>query len=193
MDDPFDIVVAGGSCTGVFAAIRAAEAGCRVALVEAAGGFGGTATQGLVPIWHSLFSSDGRTPLVGGLTNEVERELVRRGEARMEAPDNPARGALLNVAGLQMLLDELVAAQPRITPFLHTRLAAAMPYAKPLPCAAAGSGGSRTARPQRAQSARARASTPATASRMASGRCASMPIVAQLPCSAARRRKRSDG
>ena len=125
MDDPFDIVVAGGSCTGVFAAIRAAEAGCRVALVEMAGGFGGTATQGLVPIWHSLFSSDGRTPIVGGLTDEVERELVRRGEARMEAPDNPARGALLNVAGLQMLLDELVAAQPRITPFLHTRLAAA--------------------------------------------------------------------
>ena len=125
MDDSFDIVVAGGSCTGVFAAIRAAEAGCRVALVEMAGGFGGTATQGLVPIWHSLFSSDGRTPIVGGLTDEVERELVRRGEARMEAPDNPARGALLNVAGLQMLLDELVAAQPRITPFLHTRLAAA--------------------------------------------------------------------
>ena len=125
MDETFDIVVIGGSCTGVFAAIRAAEAGCRVALVEMAGGFGGTATQGLVPIWHSLFSSDGRTPIVGGLTDEVERELVRRGEARMEAPDNPARGALLNVAGLQMLLDELVEAQPRITPFLHARLAAA--------------------------------------------------------------------
>ncbi|MBQ3811654.1 MAG: FAD-dependent oxidoreductase [Kiritimatiellae bacterium] len=121
----FDVVVAGGSCTGVFAAVRAAEAGCRVALVEAAGGFGGTATQGLVPIWHSLFSADGRTKIIGGLTDEVERELVRRGEARMEAPDNPARGALLNVAGLQMLLDGLVAAQPRITPFLHTRLAAA--------------------------------------------------------------------
>ena len=55
----FDVVVIGGSCTGVFAAIRAAEAGCRVALVEMSGGFGGTATQGLVPIWHTLYSSDG--------------------------------------------------------------------------------------------------------------------------------------
>ena len=122
----FDVVVIGGSCTGVFAAIRAAEAGCRVALVEMSGGFGGTATQGLVPIWHTLYSSDGKTKIIGGLTDEIERELVRRGEARMEERnDNPARGATLNVAGLQILLDEYVARNPRITPFLHTRLAAA--------------------------------------------------------------------
>ena len=122
----FDVVVIGGSCTGVFAAIRAAEAGCRVALVEMSGGFGGTATQGLVPIWHTLYSSEGKTKIIGGLTDEIERELVRRGEARMEERnDNPARGATLNVAGLQLLLDEYVARQPRITPFLHTRLAAA--------------------------------------------------------------------
>ena len=122
----FDVVVIGGSCTGVFAAIRAAEAGCRVALVEMSGGFGGTATQGLVPISHTLYSSDGKTKIIGGLTDEIERELVRRGEARMEErKDNPARGATLNVAGLQILLDEYVARNPRITPFLHTRLAAA--------------------------------------------------------------------
>ncbi len=119
----FDVVVIGGSCTGVFAAIRAAEAGCRVAIVEMAGGFGGTATQGLVPIWHSLYSTDGKKQVIGGLTDEIERELVRRGEARMDRPDNPGCGATLNVAGLQMLLDECVSKQKRITPFLHTRLA----------------------------------------------------------------------
>lgn len=124
-DGDFDVVVIGGSCTGVFAALRAAEAGCKVALVEMSGGFGGTATQGLVPIWHSLYSTDGKTKIIGGLTDEIERELVRRGEACMERPDNPARGATLNVAGLQILLDEYVARQTRITPFLHTRLAAA--------------------------------------------------------------------
>ena len=120
----FDIVVVGGSCTGVFAAIRAAEAGARVALVEMAGGFGGTATQGLVPIWHSLYSTDGKTKIIKGLTDEVERELVRRGEARLERPDNFARGAVINVAGLQILLDECVMRQKGITPFLHARLAA---------------------------------------------------------------------
>ena len=34
MPDDFDVVVAGGSCTGVFAALRAAEAGAKVALIE---------------------------------------------------------------------------------------------------------------------------------------------------------------
>ena len=121
----FDVVVAGGSCTGVFAALRAAEAGAKVALVEMSGGFGGTATQGLVPVWHSLYSTDGKRQIIAGLTETVEKELVRRGEARMNSPDNPAVGAYLNVAGLQLLLDEMVLARPRITPFLHTRLAAA--------------------------------------------------------------------
>ena len=121
----FDVVVAGGSCTGVFAAIRAAAAGAKVALVEMSGGFGGTATQGLVPVWHSLYSTDGRRKIIGGLTEAVERELIQRGEARRERPDNPAVGAYLNVAGLQLLLDELVVKASRIVPFLHTRIAAA--------------------------------------------------------------------
>ena len=34
-----DIVVLGGSCTGVFAAVRAARLGAKVAIVEAAGAF----------------------------------------------------------------------------------------------------------------------------------------------------------
>ena len=121
----FDVVVAGGSCTGVFAAIRAAEAGAKVALVEMSGGFGGTATQGLVPVWHSLYSTDGKKPIIAGLTDEVEKELLRRGEARMDRPDNPSIGAYLNVAGLQLLLDEMVLKCRSITPFLHTRLASA--------------------------------------------------------------------
>ena len=121
----FDVIVAGGSCTGVFAALKAAESGAKVALVEMAGGFGGTATQGLVPVWHSLYSTDGKQQVIGGLTESVEQELLRRGEARMDRPDNPAVGMHLNVAGLQLLLDELVVKSGRIVPFLHTRLAAA--------------------------------------------------------------------
>ena len=125
MPDEFDVVVAGGSCTGVFAALKASEAGAKVALIEMAGGFGGTATQGLVSVWHSLYSTDGNRKIIGGLTDSVERELLRRGEARMDRPDNPAVGMHLNVAGLQLLLDELVVKSGRIVPFLHTRLAAA--------------------------------------------------------------------
>jgi hypothetical protein len=120
----FDVVVVGGSCTGVFAALRAAETGLRVALIEMSGGFGGTATQGLVPVWHSLYSSDGKRKIIGGLTDEVIEELVRRGEARKAEPGNPGIGTILNVAGLQLLLDERVRAMRTITPMLHTRVAA---------------------------------------------------------------------
>ena len=98
----YDLVVAGGSCTGVFAALRAAEAGLRVALLEMAGGFGGTATQGLVPIWHSRYSADGKRKIIAGLTERMINELIARGEARlMGRKENPAADAVLNVAGLQ--------------------------------------------------------------------------------------------
>lgn len=88
----FDVVVVGGSCTGVFAALKAAEAGAKVALVEMSGGFGGTATQGLVPVWHSLHSTDGKQQVIGGLTDWIEEELIRRGEAKREHATNPAVG-----------------------------------------------------------------------------------------------------
>ena len=43
-----DLCVIGGSCTGLFAAVRAARLGASVALVENNGFFGGVATAGLV-------------------------------------------------------------------------------------------------------------------------------------------------
>ncbi|MCC5788254.1 MAG: FAD-dependent oxidoreductase [Opitutales bacterium] len=42
-----DVCVLGGSCTGVFAAVRAARRGLRVAIVEKSNRFGGVATNGL--------------------------------------------------------------------------------------------------------------------------------------------------
>ena len=52
--DEVDVCVVGGSCTGAFAAIRAARMGLKVVLVENQGRLGGTATAGLVYIWHTL-------------------------------------------------------------------------------------------------------------------------------------------
>ena len=125
----FDVCVVGGSCTGVFAALRAAEAGCSVALVENNAIFGGTATSGLVPIWHALHATDRKTPVVGGYTKAVVDRLVSRGEARFTPPrpeeDIHSSYTVLNVAALTLELDRLVRAQPRIRPFLSTRLVAA--------------------------------------------------------------------
>lgn len=125
----FDVCVAGGSCTGVFAALRAAEAGCTVALVENNAIFGGTATAGLVPFWHAMHATDRKTPMIGGYTRAVVDRLVERGEARFTPPspdkDIHASYTVLNVAALTLELDRLVREQPRIRPFLSTRLVAA--------------------------------------------------------------------
>ena len=43
-----------GGCTGVFAAVRAARLGAKVALIEASNAFGGAATNGFVCVWHTL-------------------------------------------------------------------------------------------------------------------------------------------
>ena len=120
-----DICVIGGSCTGVFAAVRAAEAGMSVALVENEGFFGGTAVGGYVPIWHSLYDTTGERKIISGLTDKIQSQLVARGEAVLKGRDNPGAGACLNVQALSLALDELVTSHPAIRPFLHARVVAA--------------------------------------------------------------------
>ncbi len=74
-----DLCVVGGSCTGLFAAVRAARAGLRVILVEKLNCLGGTATAALVNIWHSLHDTQGEEQVIGGLTWETLERLERRG------------------------------------------------------------------------------------------------------------------
>jgi hypothetical protein len=115
-----DVCVVGGSCTGVFAAVRAAQLGATVALIENNGMLGGVATAGLVSIWHSLFDTSGSLRIIGGLTLEVIERLHRRGAAVLHQND-PSKHAVLNTAELAIELDEVVRAHAGIRPFLHTR------------------------------------------------------------------------
>jgi hypothetical protein len=116
-----DICVVGGSCTGVFAAVRAARLGARVAIIERHNCFGGVATAGCVNIWHSLRDTIGKRPIIAGLTIEVIERLKRRGA--VNEGDNAATAYRLNTEELKIELDELVS-ESRITPFLHTFYAA---------------------------------------------------------------------
>jgi NADPH-dependent glutamate synthase beta subunit-like oxidoreductase len=54
----YDICVLGGSCTGVFAAVRAARLGAKVAIIEKQNAFGGVAANSMVNIWHSLLNTE---------------------------------------------------------------------------------------------------------------------------------------
>lgn len=116
-----DICVVGGSCTGVFAAVRATRMGARVAIIEKQNCFGGTATAGAVNIWHSLYDTKKKRAIIAGLTQEVIERLKKRDAVTELGPQNNAY--VLNTEELKIELDELVV-ENRITPFLHTFYAA---------------------------------------------------------------------
>lgn len=117
-----DLCVLGGSCTGVFAAVRAARLGLSVALVERMGAFGGVATLSLVNVWHSALDANFESPIFAGLTVEMMERLKQR-QAVTERANSPHWAWAFNAAELQIELDELVA-QHRITPWLHTTFVA---------------------------------------------------------------------
>ena len=118
----YDLVVAGGSTTGVAAAVTAARAGLSVAIVEYNAFFGGTATAGLVPVWHSLYSTDGARKIIGGITDEIEQKLLARGEARLLGKADKNVGCYLNVAALEIVLDELVRETGKVDSYLKAQV-----------------------------------------------------------------------
>ena len=127
-----DVVVLGGSCTGVFAAVRAARLGAKVAIVEQAGAFGGTATNSYVCIWHSLTDITYKKQIISGLTEEmIERLKAVPNGMRIRPPkENKWRAPhystyVLNTEEMKIELDRMVL-EAGITPYLHTRYSA--PY-----------------------------------------------------------------
>lgn len=107
----FDLCIIGGSCTGVFAAVRAAQLGLTVALVEQNILLGGMATAAQVNEWHSLHDVAGKRQIIGGLTNEILGRLERRQAVSQE---HRPRGPFyrFNSAELALELDQLVREHP---------------------------------------------------------------------------------
>ena len=117
-----DICVVGGSCTGLFAAIRAARLGARVAIIEQQNCFGGVATTGMVSVWHSLHDTAYRQQIIAGLTSDVLDRLHRRGAASF-IEHNADRGSIFNPSELKVELDALASAAG-IRVFFHTMFVA---------------------------------------------------------------------
>ena len=113
-----DICVLGGSCTGVFAAVRASRLGARVAIVEKQNAFGGVATNSMVNVWHSLLNTEYNKQIIAGLTVEVIDRLSRR-NAVIRSEKSASIGVTFNSQELKIELDELVL-ESKITPYLHT-------------------------------------------------------------------------
>ncbi|EIP97878.1 hypothetical protein OpiT1DRAFT_02328 [Opitutaceae bacterium TAV1] len=119
-----EVCVVGGSCTGVFAAVRAARAGLRVALVEQGVIMGGSATAAQVNEWHSLADARGERRVIGGLTVEVIDRLRRRDAVIETLPGRADTRFRFNSAELATELDELVREHAGIRVFLSARCVA---------------------------------------------------------------------
>ena len=117
-----DLCVIGGSCTGVFAAVRAARLGAKVVLVERGGAFGGVATLSLVNVWHTPFDTEYKRPIIGGLTLELIDRLRAR-NAVIDRANSPHWAWAFNPYEMMLALDRLVLeGAPNITPMLHTMM-----------------------------------------------------------------------
>ncbi len=114
----YDLCVLGGSCTGVFAAIRAARLGLSVAVVERMGSFGGVATISMVNVWHTNLDEKFEKTIFAGLTVEIMDRLKKRG-AVTEHPRSPHYAWAFNSAEMQIELDEMIL-ENKIEPWLHT-------------------------------------------------------------------------
>ncbi|MEG2583409.1 MAG: FAD-dependent oxidoreductase, partial [Oscillospiraceae bacterium] len=123
-----DVCVIGGSCTGVFAAVRAARLGMRTVIIEGQNCFGGVATNGLVNIWHSLHDNEHKEQIIGGLTCEVLDRLRKinclfDNEKALRVNDYNAY--YFNSEELKIELDKLVL-ENNIKPYLHTKYCSAI-------------------------------------------------------------------
>lgn len=117
-----DVCVLGGSCTGVFAAVRAAKLGAKVVIIEKQNSFGGVATSGLVNVWHSLYDNEKRQQIIAGLTYEMIERLKNRDaiideEAKLGV--NDCNAYMLNTEELKIELDSLIL-ETKVKPYLHT-------------------------------------------------------------------------
>ena len=115
-----DICVIGGSCTGVFAAIRAARLGAKVVIIEKQNRFGGVATTGLVCMWHSLFDITGEKQIIGGLTFETMERLEKRNAISPFRNGHEYRHIAFNSEELTLELDAMVSEEKKIRTFFHT-------------------------------------------------------------------------
>ena len=117
-----DICVLGGSCTGVFAAVRAARLGAKVAIVEKNNHFGGVAT--ITCTWHSFMDTEFRKQIIAGLSLEVIERLKKRNAVEI-IEESPSKGFEFRPGEIKIILDELIT-EEKVKPYLHTIFSSAI-------------------------------------------------------------------
>ena len=76
-----DVVICGGGCAGVAAAIASGRNGAKTILLEKTSVVGGTATNGLVGPFMTCFDPKGERQIVKGIFDEMIRRMEEKGGA----------------------------------------------------------------------------------------------------------------
>ena len=76
-----DVLVIGGGCAGIAAAVCAARHGAKVLLAEANGCLGGMATSGLIGPFMTSYDPAGERQVIVGFFDEFVRRMMARGGA----------------------------------------------------------------------------------------------------------------
>ncbi|MCG3181944.1 MAG: hypothetical protein BIFFINMI_04390 [Phycisphaerae bacterium] len=121
----FDVVVVGGGCSGVAAAVAAARSGARTALIEASSAFGGMATCGMVPTLAPFTNQV--EPVVRGVGLEVLNRLLAVGGATPKADPRPGEippydWTRIDAEKLKRVMDEMIV-EAGVVPRLFTMMA----------------------------------------------------------------------
>ena len=117
-----DVVVCGAGSAGLGAALAAARAGARVALIERWPFFGGNATAASLGSICGLYirTKDGFEHISGGVAREWVQGLSASGWAMGPLPYKETAVATYVPWGYKRLADRLVGEEERITPLLHS-------------------------------------------------------------------------
>lgn len=116
-----DVAVFGGGPAGTCAAAAAARMGKRVVLIEQYGFLGGAATAANVSIWHSLYGMDRQTKVIGGMPEEIIRDLASRRAIRNKAADGETGPWDVCTETTKFVYDDLVI-HSGVKLLLHTTL-----------------------------------------------------------------------
>lgn len=116
-----DVVVVGGGSAGLAAAITAARAGARTALIESYGFFGGNAVSAYVGTICGLYVRDGdeHRVLSEGFAAEWAERLKSKGSAYGPIPYKDTAVLLYVPWAFKRLADAMVRDEPNLIPLLH--------------------------------------------------------------------------